>query len=337
MTPFNLPRNNQASSILMRLPAELRTMILRRLLKQATPLDKITPLSSQILQTCQNIYKEAYPILYTQNTLLIYCHDHFTQARNLINILDISLPSQVGREDIIAAYTLQEDAAEALGWWEEDGSEELQAHPGNEADVGSPHASHVPGRYGALLKLGERYAMLDRFRRIELRIEYEIFETLVCMCRVLRELLAGKQVTLVAVPRTQVAIDAGFAWLQSAAILRCSSMSIRAVGIDVPSDMLDTLVQTTTGQTPAVDTYEMFVDVVFRVSLAVKGDDFYDEVDKEAFGKAALTYDVERYEEEKKLYLEAVRVWSRNWWAERRRELEQEERRVMGTLEEIGT
>lgn len=66
---FVLTPNNQQSSKFMQCPAEVRCAILTILLHDNDPLEDVQ-LSSQLLRTCQTLYREGKGVLYCSNTLV---------------------------------------------------------------------------------------------------------------------------------------------------------------------------------------------------------------------------------------------------------------------------
>lgn len=136
--PFNATQSPQNDSPLIGLPTELRTKILRMLLKSDAPLyskeeckrgldvverdktlsqrvsnkdedsikkgeyRKTTSLSSQVLRTCQQLYLEGCEVLYDENTICILIEEELDMIfRNCkVSILDhtLDIPSQL--EDI---------------------------------------------------------------------------------------------------------------------------------------------------------------------------------------------------------------------------------------------
>lgn len=125
---FILSPAAQSQSHLMQLPAELRLSVLRHLLQTDRPLTSDIDvsldqaqsetytrvsnleLSSQLLRSCQQLYREARPILYHENTLAIVC-DHTETLHVLGHDIEIADYSWTHAEHItdltsLATFTL---------------------------------------------------------------------------------------------------------------------------------------------------------------------------------------------------------------------------------------
>lgn len=142
------PPHNQAQSRLMRLPAEIRSKVLRFTLKRGDVLislreyfqrhngawiwsekswDRGVQLSSQVLATCQTLYSEAYGVLYDENHLGIFCHSKYGNESSILDELEVhvldsscehefSPGSLIDIEDALVEHTVfYSDRIETLG------------------------------------------------------------------------------------------------------------------------------------------------------------------------------------------------------------------------------
>lgn len=97
---FSQSQNDQLTSPIIRIPAEVRVKILRYLLKSEDfldndikagfrPFSKPFNLSAQILLTCQTLHKEGTEILYEEYTCVIEFSTH--QSNLVLDVLDMQV------------------------------------------------------------------------------------------------------------------------------------------------------------------------------------------------------------------------------------------------------
>lgn len=190
MTYQNSP-SPQTSSRLLQLPAELLLMILRLLHKSPRVLyysireyvevgyDPNVQLSSQLLRCCQSLHIDGERILYGGNTLGIICdnfwnHENGEERLGHCCFLDtaIELPSH--------SIDVPRSSFDLLSW--------------TETSSTAPGAR--PPAYDLSLIDTDRYAAALRFTKLEVDMTLREPEAVFLACRLLKDLVNDKQVTL---------------------------------------------------------------------------------------------------------------------------------------------
>jgi len=224
---FQLPRSdNDSPNYILGLPAELRLKILRYLLKRKEPIysrmefdercrrreepyctEKLMPqryrsqgaLSSQLLSTCQQLCLEGRDVLYRENTLCVYYGSgprNYRSRTECCCILESSatVPLDLTRlKDVMSGLLDCTDTPKGDGrtTWLRDAQPLAQAYPA-----------------------------IGAFQKIHLTLDPFMANGAWVASRILRELLSGKDVTIVATDRvpqnTLVALK----------ILRCRSVNV---------------------------------------------------------------------------------------------------------------
>ena len=172
----------QLGSTLLQLPAEVRVLILRNLLVHDGPLSSLSGVedmtyfqsiqrSSQILRTCQLLYREGSTILYEENTLcidfMVYEEDEEDTEENsyfccILNMY-LPVPKLKGKpEDLL---TLLEYATPARC-------------------VSRDNSAIL--REGAE-SLRRMWYILEKFTRLEVRLQYATQPIVFSACRLLRK------------------------------------------------------------------------------------------------------------------------------------------------------
>lgn len=176
---FLLPTVEQSGSRLLSLPTELRTEILRLLVKNrgnilplvSTDTAANYHLSSQVLRCCQSLYHEAHHMLYQENTLAVVCKDG--KPSESISILDciVYLPG----EPLSNANTVDDLVSAARR-----------------------AVSIFPSKRGSYERLCRIYPSLSQFSHVcvTLNMRIDSISKLSSLCRCLRGFVTQKQVAV---------------------------------------------------------------------------------------------------------------------------------------------
>lgn len=184
MAGFQLSQNSQAFSRLVQLPAELILIVLRLLLKSPTPIrslrqEQIKPgidsdlslsdqrLSAQVLRCCQYLHQTGQTVLYEENTVALYFSNR--RGQPFCYFLDKSTKFASHPLDI------PKDSFNLLFYTR-------SLSPQREAN--------------AKELMEERYSALLRFKMIHTVMSLDFHEDVFTACRLLRELVKAKQVTV---------------------------------------------------------------------------------------------------------------------------------------------
>ncbi|KAK5953416.1 hypothetical protein OHC33_005360 [Knufia fluminis] len=244
---FKLPQNAQTASRLLQLPAEIRVITFRHLLRAAAPIephgverrDGTTrvvvmrgrshylanlSLSTQLLGCCQTLYHQALHILYQENTLVI----SFTSGKyeREINVLDLSVAVPVHPFDTPANVQNLSSCVRHV--------EQIEVHDGSN---GRPDLAKIS-------------TAMTTFNRFILRIESHLTEDVFNACRLLRKLLTQKEVTVI-LARQEDGFEGKFKEsLNALKYLRCRSITIEDVQDDYGIDGIERVV---TSNQPSAD------------------------------------------------------------------------------------
>ena len=204
----------QNGSSLMRLPAEVRIMILRILLVHTGPIPiqrnvriekykKAVQRSAQTLWTCQQLYREGLPILYGENTLVLHTRNLIggrapTSLRKLnLHILDgfVRLPRCI--RDLGARESLIDSLMD-------------DSDPENEQ--------------GTDMRLVGLYGSLARFSKYELLFGFEDQEHVFVIARSLKDLFLDKHIKVYFGQAVRDGVKSKVAALKSLQYLECASV-----------------------------------------------------------------------------------------------------------------
>lgn len=295
----------------MRLPAELRSMILDFLLDRDTCLSTDSELgahefklcvqrTAQILRTCQMLYWEGYPILYDNNVIEI----RVVGPGQYCDMLDafVSLP-QIVSYDQSAQLNLLDHAQSII-------------------DTGRS----AGGRAERLVQL---YPALRMFRHFRLYVEYGTQDTVFIVCRMLRRLLQNKHVVFIPEPQGIKGLDAA-ACLESCRILKCSSFRFEDLyNLDDPQESIarvsaddfdggEDISQSVTGRAHVRDTFLLWARFMAQFTHKLPHFDnmsFQIEYEQEVYElkQHMLDYDFEAYIERQKFLMERAVEWVHLW------------------------
>lgn len=188
VTRFSQPYNSQSASRLMQLPAELYLKVLRLVLRhpgylKPLPIEQshgsccvadtvpIVELSAQLLATCQSVYKQAWPVLYGDNTLRVICQSVSPHYHSCY-VLGAGIELHCSADDMPAeGYDLLS----------------LARRCANDDWLTRRFAKH----YGGLSKI----------QNIELSVGHSLTEEIFIACRAVWELVQRKNVMLKLLPK----------------------------------------------------------------------------------------------------------------------------------------
>lgn len=281
---FQVAPQRQGSSMLMTLPGEVRNKILRNLMSNSAPILPRTSYqvlsysnysevevsteylknvarSSQILRCCQNLYHEAIPILYQENTLWVIVGslpDAFYSNTLHLSALDTILKCPTRVQDLETADT--------------------------NIFSQSYIASHnpCPAHTQNILKA------CDRFSRVQLYTFTDDQEGLFVTCFLLRDFLLNKKVHI----RVSSSLPADS--LRSYLSLRCCSVDFRNYNGILPPDIVSIITGSTEVKTVQyVATLMKFYRETFDLLPAPDSEGFEDshEDGSEQLTKALCNHD----------------------------------------------
>lgn len=307
---FKLNPHPQTSSRLMKLPAELRVKILRMLLKDADPFDTIEPhlsndwyrkmltrqgpsMSAQILSCCQQINVEGQAVLYGENSLVVRCMFINEDCRNsdyYCRFLDSSV--------------LLDHAVE---WMDK---ENFDVESLAQAKL---REASIFGRDALAERMVELLPVARKFDNLYVHVECNAQDEVYMACRVLGELLAGKNVTIKAMKGKSDELVPSW-WLRSCCFLRCKSVSFITHSTADTQDYVEEI----TGEVPVKDIHSrwhyLLHDLLneFRTadqeSFEDANEDIFDDLQD-----AVLNYDVDEFEKQRKLLLEKAIDCNERW------------------------
>lgn len=235
ISSFALPRTLQIISRLLQLPAELRLAILRCLLKRNEPLigeheyrassgfdsvktESNLDLSPQILPCCQQLYEEARPILYQENTLAIL---HGSEGN--CYVLDFGID-----------FT-------DYDWSQADEITDLMSL----AEYMLLTKSEPKFYRGELQRLLRNRSILHEFQKLDITLYGYERGSIFNAVRMLRNLVTGKQVTVRFTPFRD-AQDFDVNVLGCLKLWRCKSISVYGVAGENVQNVLDVITETST-------------------------------------------------------------------------------------------
>lgn len=246
MLNFEQPCNAQVASPLMCLPAELLNRIYRNLFICAEPLEAveatdgsnnesyngIVELSGQALACCQRLYKEASPLLYEQNTLLI-------RYKSIPDSVECHVLSAQ-----IDLYTSARDPPEdEFGLW----SYTQRNHRDNPQLATARLLRHSPS--------------LALIRNVRVYIEYRYGFEMLIVCKTLQDLLLDKEVVISAVYLEHDPLEADLQHLKSCSMFRCRSIQFETKD---KHDMAP-LVRVIVSRKPVTDLYSFWNEFMLSV------------------------------------------------------------------------
>ena len=331
---FGLPQASQGTSTLLQLPSELRSLILRWLLK----LDPVLPsfnescrdvnneaewqsyveansLSAQLLATCQQLYSEGYHVLYMENTLSIFC-EYRERHNHRVSVLNRSYDVPTGRSGW-HEYDLRLFEEDLL--MEADRLSEEGAEVGKELLVDAEQS-------------GQLESIISRFACVRVVMHASDRDDVSILCRYLHNFLRSKRVTIriTSGGHPQLEGFSGLSWL------RCASLTVDVLpAFDVARYACDA-----TSDKAVVDTIKMFQDTkcgLMSHEQYVDGDLFVNVYEEEIarMEDAAFLHQVTVFQDVKD-ELKAARVdWHRRWAAQEIQRFKEEESNTAKWLEDF--
>ncbi|KAK5103423.1 hypothetical protein LTS08_002838 [Lithohypha guttulata] len=315
-----LPYDDQSSSPLFQLPAEVRQKILRLVFKKDRCINPVVTastdcsvlgvwgdmdiqeeehrkeiykqdacLSGQALRICQRLYGEGGNVLYCENSLSIVVRlreDHRCSAPQVmtLNVFDI----QISLPDLANNYVsnLLSYAKQRIY---------TSATSNNE--------------FGNFKRIPEIYPVLERFRRFTVFVDHSDYDDFFIACRMLHNLLHGKHVTMEVfhVGNNKILHP------DHCKILRCASFALRIRDPFESYYASEQLIRVITSQTAAQDMFPAWVDLRDRTERMIYeehglGLDIYDEMVRKS-KDAAQEYNRDEFEHHKEELLNWVTTW----------------------------
>ena len=287
----------------MQLPTELRLKVFRSLLKSDKPLkplddfefykpQKSTPLSAQLLRSCQKVYAECLPILYQENTLVV----QFLKV-GCLQMLGICLK-----------------VAECLHLYEKYSMPMHLLEYVTKVSTSPPYKvypeDHTHAQY-----IVQIYPVLKRFRKFEARVEVHArsaLEWCFITCRMLQDLLFDKEVIFIG-PHTAEGFTAG---QHRSAISACRYLRCRSITFPDCEVSTTDLTKTITSTNAVTDTYLILQELRRQEQHLPRG--FLPNYVRnlrsfKALTNAVMRYDLERTQEEIKVDLSVWIVWCGDW------------------------
>lgn len=254
---FVLSTSDQVDSRLIWLPTELRTKILRLLLRTSEPLPTSTAygteadlqLSSQILQCCQILHDEAHRILYKENTLSIDCtSDLPVQALVLLDCV-VYLPLY----PLLYAESVTDLVSAAYS--------DAQNNPAHQAQY--ERCSRV-------------IPSVSKFEQMYINFEpaFDSLEEISSTCRLLRTITARKRIK-VNLPKLDSSTGRFDAWIKCFQWWRCESIEF----CGLPNAMTKSVISVITGSDPVFDLYpgvNILQEIFESISIQAYGIRSYD-------------------------------------------------------------
>jgi len=307
---FVNPRKAQNSSPLMRLPIELRLMILENILvypagiinshrhayweskwrlggpQRIQAYLKHLQGSGQLLRTCQQLSIEGHSQLYEKNTLQIHI-----QGDTLI-IMDVEL--YLGEFE--AQESVQLDLLEIAHSTVESFKHTVKDEPIQDSR-----------------KTIRMYPTLRKFKRFNVNVDYEDQEEVFVARRVLRHLLHDKHVTFTPEPQSLTDRNATDI-LEACAVLRCQSFTFNKF------NDIEHIRTAVTSSTPVHDTFPLWLNFVLHLVhmlpahvgnyagfIAKEKEDFW------SLEEHMLNYDMDAYVRQQQLLMERAVEWVEEW------------------------
>lgn len=333
-TTFQNEPTLQKLSPLIGLPAELRLKIMRYLLRSGDPIRSqkevgeagyraITCLSSQILQTCQQVYKEASVILYHKNTLAVktgsYDSDRNPHCPTVQHsFLGVTVLAQsnmkYGAKSLM--LPLLQDLVERKKH-----TELLEPSSAFQRVLLSIKAEVEAQESRALDSWIEAYGILARFHKFHVVLDLDSAnarDDALLFFRRFHAAFSNKDVVVTVVPKT--AEDTS---ILAACLLRCRVLRCRSLRFELPATIdVNEIVRTVTSQEPMLDTYSMACllrrNVIEGFGLCARKDflGVHGNLWSELLDRAS-EYDFELYQKLRESLLETARDWTPEY--ERRR------------------
>lgn len=307
---FVTPRKAQNSSSPMRLPIELRLMILENILvypagiidtyrhvcgeskrhpggpQRIQAYLKHLQGSGQLLRTCQQLFIEGHSQLYEKTTLQIHI-----QGDNLI-IMDVEL--YLG--ELEAQESVQLDLLE-------------MAHSTVESFKNTVKDEPIQGSRKTI----RMYPTLRKFKHFNVNVDYEDQEEVFVACRVLRHLLHDKHATFTPEPQWLTNRNATD-FLEACAVLRCQSFTFNKF------NDIEHIRTAITSSTPVHDTFPLWLNFnchFFPMLYAHVGNygGFFAK-EKEDFSilkEHMLNYDMDACVRQQQLLMERAVEWIEEW------------------------
>lgn len=314
----SLAPNDQTGSRFLQLPAEVRLIILRQLLRSDKPIYSLGSTddieyfnsiqrSTQLLRTCQLLHNEGLAILYYENTLCVdfmaYDPDSEEETVHYCGILQMFLPVpeklKGSEEELLSLikYATPKRAADC-----------------DDSGLMMQHCDDLVKQWGTLRK----------FNRFQIRVQYATQQVVFSASRMLQDLLQNKDVKFTLnvvdaddeyrVPETEFDKTAS-QMLRSCRILRCTSMEFETQNFNISpqpepklADDIEDLTAVITGSSLMDDTYSEWVSTRKRLIHFFDAEDLgefeedYDE-DFRALQQAAMDYESTTYKNRVAVFL----------------------------------
>ena len=290
---FRQPRNPQASSKLMRIPAEIRIKILRRLLKHEGPLpdDQSVMLSLQVLSCCQQLLDEGQHVLYAENTLSV-CVCWLPESMRCLgqcSILDL-------RTEIRLNATSYGVDGASLG--------DVAKIPRTAWDL-------YPGQ-----QWRRTYPALQKMQKLRVSVLLKEQEHVFGACRVLEELVQGKHVLIEARvwPSEQ---PLPVQWLKSFRGWRCRSIEFANIPqLETEGIVKDIISQSKPHRGLLSEWQALAVETISKLGF-LNGCRFRERLENlekdKALWQALLDHDLEHFNAAKRELCAAIIGWNAQW------------------------
>lgn len=233
MRDFLLPTSGQVDSRLIWLPIELRTKILRLLLRTLEPLPASAAynckadfqLSSQILRCCQTLYDETHHILYKENVLSVDCTSDLPVHALVLLDCVVYLPVY----PLLSAKSVTD----------------LESAAQNDAQNCPEHQFH----YERCSRIIPALSKFDRMH-VNFKPNFDSLQEISSPCRLLRSIATRKRIK-VNLPELQSSIPSLSAWVKCFQWWRCKSIEFHGLSDETTKDVVSVV----TGSQPVVDLY----------------------------------------------------------------------------------
>lgn len=339
---LRLPRADQASSPLLRLPAELRIKILRNLHRKESVIhperyfldcksrmvearlngqndeeqkldaletyEEHVSLSSQTMRTCQQLRDESGDILYMTNTLLI----SMAQQMRCCQCDNISLQVLNTDLELPSAEQIRQHTDTQICDYVTDTKNQLLPHL---------HKYNM-NQYTQLEEFLQTYQAVSRFQSIQLQISWDEWEEGAACVRMLRTLFHQKDVLIVLADRSKSEFHL---YHQCFRCLRCKSFDHRqdqesrntkSVIEDSGSDDLSRDMSIISSQKPVQDTYMLWCTLHNKLVKGLEpwdGEYFFEDKDHykllQTVQRASVSYSFDHWKQAEALLLGAAVEW----------------------------